>query len=587
MFIVTEGTVRGIFVGIYVIVGVPLFAFTLGQFAGMIVESAIREREMQIMARPLGENEFKFALTLKRIPRKVPTPATENVDDKEQNGEERSRRLSSKSEKAKVIEIFNDNPPDSLGNFLLNRSAATGGTEYSNSVRFTTGRSNIMRPRAYSESCIVIPGPGINTQGLKTVSEAEAALIPEFSIDFGEFVVLEMLRLRRVDEHDLGAIRNLFDDIDYDSAGQIDEAKLERFSKLMNSSNEVEMQESGKSAFTDSRKSYHSVDHRDCDSPMSTSGHEITIDPDILASISPSRSATNHNGNTVEQHERDRTKSFKTPSTRDSDSEREMKGNISDASSKENGSSFRINGNDNMNRNKRDFISEKESEFLPLLSPSDFKANNSDNKIDVPNAFYAYPSNSNDVDVDVDVEHGGGMSVNSDSSVNSQDSNVRAKRTLTHAYNQLLMPIIRMRQLRNNSASLSRPYVTNDNSREGTPTPTTSIRKLSIDMDALNDSDCDDSALKRAGSWWFRSQTPTDDDAEKKGKNEYEYITSPHLEKEKGYSNGEDKGSGDGSLMSPKSLTHHSHMDLVEEGIRKVFGYSKYGAMNTIEEEIV
>ena len=310
MFIVTEGTVRGIFVGIYVIVGVPLFAFTLGQFAGMIVESAIREREMQIMARPLGENEFKFALTLKRIPRKVPTPATENVDDKEQNGEERSRRLSSKSEKAKVIEIFNDNPPDSLGNFLLNRSAATGGTEYSNSVRFTTGRSNIMRPRAYSESCIVIPGPGINTQGLKTVSEAEAALIPEFSIDFGEFVVLEMLRLRRVDEHDLGAIRNLFDDIDYDSAGQIDEAKLERFSKLMNSRSEVEMQESGKSAYTDSRKSYHSVDHRDCDSPMSTSGHEITIDPDILASISPSRSATNHNGNTVEQHERDRTKSF-------------------------------------------------------------------------------------------------------------------------------------------------------------------------------------------------------------------------------------------------------------------------------------
>lgn len=547
----------------------------------MIVESAIREREMQIMARPLGENEFKFALTLKRIPKKVPIPATENIDDKEQNGEQRSKRSSSKSEKVKVIEIFNDNPPDSLGNFLLNRSAATGSTENSNSVRFTTGRSNIMRPRAYSESCIVVPGPGISTQGLKTVSEAESASTPEFSIDFGEFVVLEMLRLRRVDEHDLGAIRNLFDDIDYDSAGQIDEAKLERFSKLMNSRNEVEMQESGKSAFTDSRKSYNSVDHRDCDSPMSTSGHQIVIDPEISASVSPSRSATNHNGNTVEELERDRTKSCKIQSIRDSDSEREMKGNMSDASSKENGFSFRINGNDNMNRNKRASTAESESEFLPLLSLSDFKANNSDNKIEVPNAFYAFPSSSNDVEV------AGGMSVDSDSSINSQDSNVRAKRTLTHAYNQLLMPIIRMRQLRNNSVSLSRPYVTNDNSREGTPTPTTSIRRLSIDMDALNDSDCDDSALKRAGSWWFRSQTPTDDDVEKKGKNEYELIASPPLEKEKGYSNGEDKGSGDGSLMSPKSLSHHSHIDLVEEGIRKVFGYSKYGAMNTIEEEIV
>jgi hypothetical protein len=61
--------VRGIFVGIYVMVGVPLFAFTLGQFAGMIVERAIREREMQIMSRPLGESEFKFALTLKRNPK--------------------------------------------------------------------------------------------------------------------------------------------------------------------------------------------------------------------------------------------------------------------------------------------------------------------------------------------------------------------------------------------------------------------------------------------------------------------------------------------------------------------------------------
>ena len=85
-----------------------------------------------------------------------------------------------------------------------------------------------------------------------------------------------------------------------------------------------------------------------------------------------------------------------------------MKGNISDTSSKENGSSFRINGNDNMNRNKRDFTAESESEFLPLLSLSDFKANNSDNKIEVPNAFYALPSNSNDVDVDV--EPGGGGS---------------------------------------------------------------------------------------------------------------------------------------------------------------------------------
>jgi hypothetical protein len=30
------GDIRGVFVGTYVIIGVPLFAFTLGQFAKMI-----------------------------------------------------------------------------------------------------------------------------------------------------------------------------------------------------------------------------------------------------------------------------------------------------------------------------------------------------------------------------------------------------------------------------------------------------------------------------------------------------------------------------------------------------------------------
>ena len=573
------GTVRGIFVGIYVIVGVPLFAFTLGQFAGMIVESAIREREMQIMARPLGESEFKFALTLKRFPKKAPVLAVEALDEKEQIGEQ-NKPIQAIPDK--ILKTFNDSPPESLGTFLLNRSAATNSTENGNTVRFTSGRSNLMRPRAYSESCIVVPGPGISTQEPKALSEAESVQYPEFSIDFGEFVVLEMLRLRRVDEHDLGAIRNLFDDIDYDSAGQIDEAKLERFSKLMNSRNEAEMQESSKTAHTDSRKSYNSTDYKDCESPMSTSNHEIVLDSHTFSAMSPPISVTGHNGDA-----KDRPDSFRLQHTKENESELEMKENVISSSCKESGASFHRNGNDNVSRSRRAFTAESESEALPLLSLSDLRANNSDNKIEVPDSFYGFPSNSNDSAV-------GGTSVHSDSSVSSQDSHVRAKRTLTHAYNQLLMPIIRMRQLRNNSASLTRPAATDD-SREGTPTAT--IRKLSIsmDMDTLGgDSDNDDTALKRAGSWWFRSQTPTEDDTdtsnrEKKGRNEYKTISSPPAIFEKGASNHDDKGAGlggrGGALGSPLSATH-THTDL-EEGIRKVFGYSKYGAMNTIEEEIV
>ena len=572
------GTVRGIFVGIYVIVGVPLFAFTLGQFAGMIVESAIREREMQIMARPLGESEFKFALTLKRFPKKAPVVVVEAVDDKVPNGVE-NRPIQALPDK--ILKTFNDTPPESLGTFLLNRSAAASNTENGNTARFTCGRSNLMRPRAYSESCIVVPGPGINAQHPKTVSEAESVQYPEFSIDFGEFVVLEMLRLRRVDEHDLGAIRNLFDDIDYDSAGQIDEAKLERFSKLMNSRNEAEMEESSKTAQTDSRKSYSSADYKDCESPMSTSNHETVLDSDIFSAMSPPISVTGHNSDT-----KNRPDSFRLTHTKEDESELEMKENVISSSCKESGASFHRNGTDNVSRSRRAVTSESESESLPLLSLSSLRANNSDNKIEVPDSFYGYPSNSNDSAL-------GGTSVQSDSSVSSQDSHVRAKRTLTHAYNQLLMPIIRMRQLRNNSASLSRPATAADDSREGTPTAT--IRKLSIsmDMDTLGDSDNDDSALKRAGSWWFRSQTPTEDDAdtpnrEKKGRNDYETITSPTAALERS-SNSDEKGlglggrsAGLGNALSPT----HTHTDL-EEGIRRVFGYSKYGAMNTIEEEIV
>ena len=76
--------------------------------------------------------------------------------------------------------------------------------------------------------------------------ENEDEAFSDFSIDFGEFVVLEMLRLCRVDQDDLKAIRSLFDDIDYNNTGEIDHKKLQRFSELLHSKNEIEKEKDNK-----------------------------------------------------------------------------------------------------------------------------------------------------------------------------------------------------------------------------------------------------------------------------------------------------------------------------------------------------
>ena len=223
------GTFRGIFVGVYVLVGVPLFAFTLGQFAGMIVEKAVREREMKIMSRPLGESEFKFALTLKRKSVKIYKDETSgsvnnNSDMKENSNCNSNGNGNGNGNINKDINLcssshssFSEHHFDS-GKLLLRPALVS------------TGIPSRGRPRSFSESHISQTPKRISSKNVHD----DVQEIPTFSIDFGEFVVLEMLRLCRVDEDDLKAIRSLFDDIDYDNSGEIDEKKLQKFNDLLN-----------------------------------------------------------------------------------------------------------------------------------------------------------------------------------------------------------------------------------------------------------------------------------------------------------------------------------------------------------------
>lgn len=58
------GTFRGYAMGVFLIVGCPLFALCMGQFAGLMVERAIRVKERRILHRPLTEEEYKYAANL-------------------------------------------------------------------------------------------------------------------------------------------------------------------------------------------------------------------------------------------------------------------------------------------------------------------------------------------------------------------------------------------------------------------------------------------------------------------------------------------------------------------------------------------
>jgi len=58
------GSFRAYFMTFYLIVGVPLFTLTLGQFSLALVEKAVRSRELNAMLQPLSEEEYEFACTL-------------------------------------------------------------------------------------------------------------------------------------------------------------------------------------------------------------------------------------------------------------------------------------------------------------------------------------------------------------------------------------------------------------------------------------------------------------------------------------------------------------------------------------------
>ena len=138
------GQFRGYFTAMYLMVGVPLFAYTLGQFSGLVVERAIQASERKHLLTPLSPEEYSFAATLNS-----------------------SRNNGSSKYEAKLSDTrLTSTTPDSVADLDSN------------------------------------------------------------SICFAEFVVMEMLRLKRFSTDEVDDLRRIFDTIDSEGTGTIDKEHL-------------------------------------------------------------------------------------------------------------------------------------------------------------------------------------------------------------------------------------------------------------------------------------------------------------------------------------------------------------------------
>lgn len=576
-------------------VGVPLFAFTLGQFAGMIVERAIREREMQIMSRPLGESEFKFALSLKRNLKTASATVTA-VPNNEKGGDSKRNSISRTSMSEKVRSSFKDH--SSL--FPLKdpqRHQCEG--EFCNASNISQGNHlQGRRQRAYSDSCINTASAGHHSHTPE--QQSHESNFSEFAIDFGEFVVLEMLRLRRVDEHDLEAIRNLFDDIDYDNAGTIDQAKLERFSQLLHSSARADAQEITRDEVPHGTAISEGQSFQKVESEMSMSCHDCTMPPPIAT----------HSAIGLPQYYTEIPEIVEYPGSKDSmlpvmSSNPTAPDRLSARSDASNSTQYSLPVEQFSDVVDSLVSSPPTDSSRPLTSPSSllqggvkgefFKHFDGDKVDESSHNVSALGGSVGDFDgvFEMGRPRGGSFA--------SRDSASGHKHSIAEEYNRLLMPILHLRH----QASFSSGRFGRGERRpslgsapiEDTPG---SMRRHSFDIDAYSDSESEDSPLKRGarnGFWPVLGEKGMGvDSADSSGKRVRERrwngFRGHFLEEgsdqeeamESGFGVGSASASGSGSGRGPKD-----EVDTEEEGtisvLLKTFGFSKYGAMNAIEEE--
>jgi hypothetical protein len=171
----TIGTFRALFIGTYIVIGVPIFAYTVGQFAEILVERAIKSNEMKLMARPLTPQEFRFAFELHRG--EIVVDSASSVDDEE-------------------------------GHLLYSRSLNESVNEDIDREHFETSQPEV--------SFLSMRKAFRRQKSWRGNSKPHA-----IRLTLEDFIILEMLRLQKITSADLHYIKMLFDSLDEDGDGVI------------------------------------------------------------------------------------------------------------------------------------------------------------------------------------------------------------------------------------------------------------------------------------------------------------------------------------------------------------------------------
>lgn len=174
------GTFRALFVGTYIVIGVPIFAYTVGQFAEILVERAIKANEMKLMSRPLSPQEFRFAFELHR---------GEIVVDEDEDGEDES-----------VGETASNSSVEYHSDFDETRGSDQGDDTSDADPSLVSLRKAFQRQKSW---------------------RGKPKRAPTIRLTLEDFIILEMLRLQKITADDLHYIKMLFDSLDEDGDGVI------------------------------------------------------------------------------------------------------------------------------------------------------------------------------------------------------------------------------------------------------------------------------------------------------------------------------------------------------------------------------
>jgi hypothetical protein len=113
------GDIRGYFMSLYLLIGVPLFTLALGQFSGLAIDNAVRSYEFQKMRQSLSDDEFDFACSFHATDKDIDKTEQINFAEFALTELYRLKRVDS-NELIEMREVFNSYDTD--GNGYLDKS---------------------------------------------------------------------------------------------------------------------------------------------------------------------------------------------------------------------------------------------------------------------------------------------------------------------------------------------------------------------------------------------------------------------------------------------------------------------------------